>query len=578
MSKTIKISKSKAFVGVSWSDSDEHEKEKTKDEKCLMAKASNEVTKMPKATTTDISLTKSYIPKVSKIPGISATIAQFYKPIENCNIHECRIVDQAYYKSYNIERFFTNIRLNCLFQINEPIVSRFILDFYIQWSSHFTNEWDLASIEYSQETEGPYCTDLPTSDEICRLLELERVVVDRTIKCQTVALNPNQILTKELSLNMKQWEELIRENVFGLGGHQDRLPAYLAHMLYCVVVKEQYNLAYFFVKRIECARATPTANLPYGMFLTRLYRYFMETDVEESARSIKILSTIDPKDKGKGIMQEPEKPLKNPRMAQIQLDEELAKRMHEEEMAKFEKRQSEIAAEEANRAVIKAAINQELDNIQAMIETDEQMASRLQYEEQEQFTIEELLNSFTRLESLSLGHCFQINDSDLTPLLKHGSELRYLHLNFCRGVTDLGLSYVASGCKLLKEVNLACCINITDHGIRSLNQNCRQLRSLNILGCDKVTGVSFYGFSSTLACLEANNCAFDSMGVGGILSGGGLEYLNLHRLQKRIDGNGLEAIGLGLASNLKILNFYMCNFVEEAAIIEISRGCPLLQE
>ncbi|GJS86306.1 hypothetical protein Tco_0752847 [Tanacetum coccineum] len=141
----------------------------------------------------------------------------------------------------------------------------------------FTNDWNLASLEYSQETEGPYCTDLPTSEDICRLLELERVMVDRTIKSQTVTLNPNQILTKELSPDMKQWEELIRENVFGLGGHRDRLPACLAHMLYCVVAEEQYNLAYFFVKRIECARATPTANLPYGMFLTRLYRHVMET-------------------------------------------------------------------------------------------------------------------------------------------------------------------------------------------------------------------------------------------------------------------------------------------------------------
>ncbi|GJU49548.1 hypothetical protein Tco_1219103 [Tanacetum coccineum] len=35
-------------------------------------------------------------------------------------------------------------------------------------------------------------------------------------------------------------------------------------------------------------------------------------DVEESARSTKIVTTIDPKDKGKGIMQEPEKPPKNP--------------------------------------------------------------------------------------------------------------------------------------------------------------------------------------------------------------------------------------------------------------------------
>ncbi|GJU00453.1 hypothetical protein Tco_1110791 [Tanacetum coccineum] len=92
----------------------------------------------------------------------------------------------------------------------------------------FTNEWDLGSLEYSQETEGPYSTDLPTPDDIRRLLELERV--------------------------MNSFER----------------------MLYCVVAEEQYNLAYFFVKRIECARANPTANLPYGMFLTRLYRHIME--------------------------------------------------------------------------------------------------------------------------------------------------------------------------------------------------------------------------------------------------------------------------------------------------------------
>ncbi|GJR27296.1 hypothetical protein Tco_1103528 [Tanacetum coccineum] len=167
--------------------------------------------KMPKATTTDISLTKSYIPKVSKIPGISPTIAQFYKPIENRNIHEGRVVDQAYYKSNNIKRLFTNIRFNCPFQINEKIVPRFILDFYSQVTVQtneygylvisfmiqhefitltlaqfdqilkipyngqavFTNEWDLVSLEYSREIEGPYRTDLSTPDDIRQLLELE---------------------------------------------------------------------------------------------------------------------------------------------------------------------------------------------------------------------------------------------------------------------------------------------------------------------------------------------------------------------------------------------------------------------
>ncbi|GJW25236.1 hypothetical protein Tco_0039047, partial [Tanacetum coccineum] len=202
------------------------------------------VTKMPKATTTDISLTKSYIPKVSKIPSISPTIAQFYKLIENRNIHEGRVTtpqvkvqtdDYGYLViSFMIQHEFITLTLAQFDQI---------LKIPYNGQAVFTNEWDLTSLEYSQETEGPYYTDLPTPDDIRRLLKLERVVVDRTIK----------------------------------RGHRDRLPACLAHMLYCVVAEEQYDLAYFFVKRIECARATPTANLPYGMFLTRLYRHVMET-------------------------------------------------------------------------------------------------------------------------------------------------------------------------------------------------------------------------------------------------------------------------------------------------------------
>ncbi|GJT32358.1 hypothetical protein Tco_0922777 [Tanacetum coccineum] len=64
-------------------------------------------------------------------------------------------------------------------------------------------------------------------------------------------------------------------------------------------------------------------------------------DVEESPRPTKILPNIDPKDKGKGIMKEPEKPPKNPRKDQIQMDEELAMRLHEEEKAELERMQRE---------------------------------------------------------------------------------------------------------------------------------------------------------------------------------------------------------------------------------------------
>ncbi|GJX83346.1 hypothetical protein Tco_0332827 [Tanacetum coccineum] len=87
---------------------------------------------------------------------------------------------------------------------------------------------------------------------------------------------PNQVLTKEVRKDLKRWEELIRKNVFSLGGHRDHLPACLAHILYWIIAEQPYNLAYFFVKRIENAKATPKANLPYGMFLTRLFCHMME--------------------------------------------------------------------------------------------------------------------------------------------------------------------------------------------------------------------------------------------------------------------------------------------------------------
>ncbi|GJY44049.1 hypothetical protein Tco_0432262 [Tanacetum coccineum] len=111
----------------------------------------------------------------------------------------------------------------------------------------FTNAWYLASLAYFQETGGPYHTDLPTPDDIRQFLQLDRVELNRTIKSQNVTLNPNQILTKELRQDMKRWEELIRENCFG---------------------QENKITSYLFVKRIECARATSTANFTYGMSLT----------------------------------------------------------------------------------------------------------------------------------------------------------------------------------------------------------------------------------------------------------------------------------------------------------------------
>ncbi|KAI3806209.1 hypothetical protein L1987_22106 [Smallanthus sonchifolius] len=218
------------------------------------------------------------------------------------------------------------------------------------------------------------------------------------------------------------------------------------------------------------------------------------------------------------------------------------------------------------------------------------------------FMLDKLLNRFRHLESLSLTGCDNVTDSGLVLLQKYGFKLHSIHLDFCLGITNVGFSSIASGCpslsvinlfsssieisgleiltkscKSLKEVSLGMCNKITDRGIQSLVQNCRQLRALRITCCEGIYGIGFEGCSSTLACLEADECAF-AMGLTEVLSGGGLEYLNLASHTKYIRGHGLAEIGLGVAANLKILKFRGCRFVKDDAIISISKGCPLLQE
>ncbi|GKA72011.1 leucine-rich repeat domain, L domain-like protein [Tanacetum coccineum] len=182
-------------------------------------------------------------------------------------------------------------------------------------------------------------------------------------------------------------------------------------------------------------------------------------------------------------------------------------------------------------------------------------SSTWRFKEAYSLILGKLLNRFRQLELLCLNNrVIEVSDSTLTHFENNGSKLHSLYLSFGTKITIKGLMSIANGCPLLsvidlfrcfitdteletltkackslKEVSLERCTNITDHGILSLNQNCRQLKALNITSCQKVFGVSFKGISSTLMCLGAQNCALrmDATGVSRILSGGGLEYLNL---------------------------------------------------
>ncbi|GJS52158.1 hypothetical protein Tco_0625520 [Tanacetum coccineum] len=116
-------------------------------------------------------------------------------------------------------------------------------------------------------------------------------------------------------------------------------------------------------------------------------------DIEDSSRparsilTLKPLPTIDPKDKGKSVLEEPEPAKKMTRSdfdaAQIARDAKIARQLQVDLQAEVEReRQRE---EEAS----KAAIAETYDEVQAGIDADALFAAKLQQEEREEYTIEE---------------------------------------------------------------------------------------------------------------------------------------------------------------------------------------------
>ncbi|GJW57596.1 hypothetical protein Tco_0104327 [Tanacetum coccineum] len=137
------------------------------------------------------------------------------------------------------------------------------------------------------------------------------------------------------------------------------------------------------------------------------------TDVEDSSRTVRPvrsittlqpLPTIDPKDKGKGVLVE-EEPMKIKRRdqgdLQIQVDAKLAQRLHKEELTELERRQKErVAQEKASMA----ALYEEYDTIQASIDADALFAVKLQHEERGAAEIRSKPPTRTQLRNLMITY------------------------------------------------------------------------------------------------------------------------------------------------------------------------------
>lgn len=214
-----------------------------------------------------------------------------------------------------------------------------------------------------------------------------------------------------------------------------------------------------------------------------------------------------------------------------------------------------------------------------------------------------VLRRYPNLHLLSLCGCTELPDSALFLFTDYGSKLQSLHLDCCFAVSDVGLSSIAKGCSLLndlslyrcnitdtglrilsescfalKDVNLSYCSQISDDGIRALSKNCRFLRCINVSHCRGVNGTGFQNCSHTLSYIEADSCKLEPDGVQAMFSGGGLEYLDVSNLGWCIRGHGFGAFDTRFTSKLTVLNFRVCRYIDDEAIMGIARGCPSLKE
>ncbi|GJR90865.1 zf-CCHC domain-containing protein [Tanacetum coccineum] len=319
--KQLKYQNQRAFVGGAWSDSDDDEEEKTKDEKCLMAKDSNEVLSeteyfsdnQSSLDENDIDNEYSRLCKLGlKVMAKNKTLKQAKIKLENEVlelkdklsrlekgkevIEECKLCHELKFENEELRKEISRLNqfndsshsLKKIISSQKPSGDKTGLGFNFTKGS--PSETKQVKFVRAQEVESKekLMESNPNSKPKFILINNTKIPIasdDEVKHFYKPSLKPGVGFTKP-TIRSKTPPPRRKENPHPRsktpqprrdnGGHRDYLPACLAHMLYCVVSEEQYNLAYFFVKQIECAKANPTANLPYGMFLTRLYRHIME--------------------------------------------------------------------------------------------------------------------------------------------------------------------------------------------------------------------------------------------------------------------------------------------------------------
>ncbi|GJZ91246.1 hypothetical protein Tco_0663173 [Tanacetum coccineum] len=153
---------------------------------------------------------------------------------------------------------------------------------------------------------------------------------------------------------------------------------------------------------------------------------------------------INPKDKGKEKMVEPENPKK--KKDQIEYDADVAQRLQEEldEEASLKREREEEASKAANIA--------EWDDVQAMIDTDYELAEKLQAKEQGEISIEERSKLFVELMNERKKHFARLRAEEQRRKLPTKTQKRNLMSTYLKNM--VGYKHTQSKNKSFKEIQM----------------------------------------------------------------------------------------------------------------------------
>ncbi|GJV30302.1 hypothetical protein Tco_1386750 [Tanacetum coccineum] len=223
--------------------------------------------------------------------GFTGYEREIYKSLMNRLFHEGRVVLPDFLESEsNLRTTFAAIGFDCILDINEQIFPVFVLQFCksarliqnlngtlcigfvidnvetvltlenfgrilrvpYEGVCLYSSEWSISSLQRSC---NPHPNLYPPPHEDLSLVRdaLFHPRTDpktRTIKSDSVTLEPFQMINNELRENFKKWEIILSDNAISLTGHKDHPNVSICYMLYCLAKGKPFNLAYFFAHRM----------------------------------------------------------------------------------------------------------------------------------------------------------------------------------------------------------------------------------------------------------------------------------------------------------------------------------------